>query len=164
MAETKVKPYTFLNSSIVGKGNEPDTQSAKRVVLSFNRLGSTLVSIGKIQEQKLSLIKTRNIWANQRKNILTKLQENQAIKTKAFSESLKSLRAAKDKESEKKQESMDVPDANKVSGEVKKEAEEITHAEAAFIISKLRKASYIGTEFEQFYNIMAKLTNIVEQK
>jgi hypothetical protein len=47
---------------------------------------------------------------------------------------------------------------------VKKEAEEITHAEAAFIISKLRKASYIGTEFEQFYTIMAKLTNIVEQK
>ena len=43
-------------------------------------------------------------------------------------------------------------------------ANDITQAEAAFIIAKLRKASYVGTEFEQFYQIMAKLTNLVEEK
>ena len=47
---------------------------------------------------------------------------------------------------------------------VVKNANEITKADAAFIIAKLRKASYIGTEFEQFYQIMAKLTNLVEEK
>lgn len=45
-----------------------------------------------------------------------------------------------------------------------KNANEITKADAAFIIAKLRKASYVGTEFEQFYQIMAKLTNLVEDK
>lgn len=45
-----------------------------------------------------------------------------------------------------------------------KNANEITKSDAAFIIAKLRKASYIGTEFEQFYQIMAKLTVLVEKE
>lgn len=45
-----------------------------------------------------------------------------------------------------------------------KSANEITKSDAAFIIAKLRKASYIGTEFEQFYQIMAKLTVLVEKE
>ena len=45
-----------------------------------------------------------------------------------------------------------------------KNANEITKSDAAFIIAKLRKASYVGTEFEQFYQIMAKLTVLVEKE
>ena len=39
-----------------------------------------------------------------------------------------------------------------------------TDKEAAFIIAKLRQATYQGVEFEQFYQIMAKLQEIVEKK
>jgi len=35
-----------------------------------------------------------------------------------------------------------------------------TPAEAAFLVSKLRQAQYSGAEFEQFYQIMAKLTKL----
>lgn len=45
-----------------------------------------------------------------------------------------------------------------------KNANEITKSEAAFIIAKLRKATYVGTEFEQFYQIMAKLSVLVEKE
>jgi len=45
-----------------------------------------------------------------------------------------------------------------------KNANEITKADAAFIIAKLRKATYIGTEFEQFYQIMAKLSVLVDKE
>ena len=45
-----------------------------------------------------------------------------------------------------------------------KETSELTKAEVSFIISKLRKATYVGTEFEQFYQIMAKLTSIIDKK
>lgn len=45
-----------------------------------------------------------------------------------------------------------------------KNANEITKSDAAFIISKLRKATYVGTEFEQFYQIMAKLSVLVEKE
>ena len=45
-----------------------------------------------------------------------------------------------------------------------KETSELTQAEVSFIISKLRKATYIGTEFEQFYQIMAKLTSVIDKK
>ena len=40
----------------------------------------------------------------------------------------------------------------------------LTDKEAAFIISKLRQASYQGTEFEAFYVIMAKLQNLADKK
>lgn len=45
-----------------------------------------------------------------------------------------------------------------------KNANEITKADAAFIIAKLRKATYVGTEFEQFYQIMAKLSVLVDKE
>ena len=45
-----------------------------------------------------------------------------------------------------------------------KNANDITQAEAAFIIAKLRKATYVGTEFEQFYQIMAKLSVQVDKE
>jgi hypothetical protein len=45
-----------------------------------------------------------------------------------------------------------------------KNANEITKSEAAFIIAKLRKATYVGTEFEQFYQIMAKLSVLVDKE
>ena len=45
-----------------------------------------------------------------------------------------------------------------------KETTELTKTEVSFIISKLRKATYVGTEFEQFYQIMAKLTSIMDKK
>ena len=38
--------------------------------------------------------------------------------------------------------------------------EMFTPAEAAFLVSKLRQAQYTGVEFEQFYQIMAKLTKL----
>ena len=47
---------------------------------------------------------------------------------------------------------------------VVKNANEITKADAAFIIAKLRKATYVGTEFEQFYQIMAKLSVLVDKE
>ena len=40
----------------------------------------------------------------------------------------------------------------------------LSEKEAAFIIAKLRQATYQGVEFEQFYQIMAKLQDIVEKK
>ena len=40
----------------------------------------------------------------------------------------------------------------------------LTEKDAAFIINKLRQASYQGVEFEQFYQIMSKLQDIVEKK
>ena len=39
-----------------------------------------------------------------------------------------------------------------------------TQEESAFIVSKLREASYKGTEFETFYKIMSKLALIAENK
>jgi len=45
---------------------------------------------------------------------------------------------------------------------VKKGAQEtFTSSDASFLINKLRQANYTGTEFEQFYTIMAKLTKII---
>lgn len=38
-----------------------------------------------------------------------------------------------------------------------------TQEESAFIVSKLREASYKGTEFETFYKIMSKLAKIGKQ-
>jgi hypothetical protein len=40
----------------------------------------------------------------------------------------------------------------------------ITKEEAAFVITKLRQADYKGSEFEQFYQVMAKLSDIVGKK
>ena len=40
----------------------------------------------------------------------------------------------------------------------------LTEKEAAFIITKLRQATYQGTEFEVFYQVMAKLQKIAENK
>jgi hypothetical protein len=39
-----------------------------------------------------------------------------------------------------------------------------TPAEAAFLVSKLRQAQYSGAEFEQFYQIMAKLTSLANSE
>ena len=39
-----------------------------------------------------------------------------------------------------------------------------TPAEAAFLVSKLRQAQYTGAEFEQFYQIMAKLTSLANSE
>lgn len=40
----------------------------------------------------------------------------------------------------------------------------LTKEEAAFVISKLRQSTYQGSEFEQFYQVMTKLSDIVEKK
>lgn len=53
------------------------------------------------------------------------------------------------------------PQEKKVMGKTK---EIFSDSEAAFIISKLRQAEYKGTEFETFYQIMAKLTKIADKK
>ena len=52
------------------------------------------------------------------------------------------------------------PQQKQVMGKTK---EVFSNSEAAFIISKLRQAEYKGTEFETFYQIMAKLTKIAEK-
>lgn len=39
----------------------------------------------------------------------------------------------------------------------------LNEEEASFVIAKLRQASYQGVEFELFYGVMTKLTNIVEK-
>jgi len=36
--------------------------------------------------------------------------------------------------------------------------------EAAFLVNKLRQANYTGAEFEQFYQIMAKLTKLANSE
>ena len=45
-----------------------------------------------------------------------------------------------------------------------KKADLFTPAEAAFLVSKLRQAQYTGAEFEQFYQIMAKLTSLANSE
>jgi len=40
----------------------------------------------------------------------------------------------------------------------------INEKEAGFIIAKLRQATYQGTEFETFYQVISKLQKIVENK
>lgn len=40
----------------------------------------------------------------------------------------------------------------------------LTKEEAGFVITKLRQSTYQGSEFEQFYQVMSKLTDIVEKK
>jgi hypothetical protein len=40
----------------------------------------------------------------------------------------------------------------------------LTDKEAAFVVTKLRQATYQGTEFEVFYQVMAKLQKIAEKK
>lgn len=54
----------------------------------------------------------------------------------------------------KKEQTKDVPPSNTLQKEM------FTPAEAAFLVSKLRQAQYTGAEFEQFYQIMAKLTKL----
>lgn len=62
----------------------------------------------------------------------------------------------------KKQEVIQEP---KVISRATKEVKELfTKEEATFLISKLRQATYQGTEFETFYQIMAKLTKIAEKQ
>ncbi len=50
--------------------------------------------------------------------------------------------------------------AKDVSPSSTSEKQIFTPAEAAFLVSKLRQAQYSGAEFEQFYQIMAKLTKL----
>jgi len=40
----------------------------------------------------------------------------------------------------------------------------LTNKEAAFVVTKLRQATYQGTEFEVFYQVMAKLQKLKESK
>ncbi len=40
----------------------------------------------------------------------------------------------------------------------------LTNKEAAFVVNKLRQATYQGTEFEVFYQVMAKLQKLTENK
>jgi hypothetical protein len=40
----------------------------------------------------------------------------------------------------------------------------LTDKEAGFIIAKLRQATYQGTEFETFYQVISKLQKLVEKK
>lgn len=40
----------------------------------------------------------------------------------------------------------------------------LTDKEAAFIVTKLRQATYQGTEFEVFYQVMTKLQKLTENK
>lgn len=39
----------------------------------------------------------------------------------------------------------------------------LTPKEAAFVVTKLRQATYQGSEFELFYQVMAKLQALVEK-
>jgi len=41
---------------------------------------------------------------------------------------------------------------------------QLTEKETSFIIAKLRQATYTGSEFETFYNIMSKLQTFIEKK
>lgn len=59
---------------------------------------------------------------------------------------------------------MGLVDKVKVKETKQIDAEVLNGKEAAFVITKLRQASYQGTEFETFYQIMAKLQLIVENK
>lgn len=56
--------------------------------------------------------------------------------------------------------------ADKVKQQVvgKDESSNLTNKEATFVITKLRQATYQGTEFELFYQVMSKLQTIVENK
>ena len=45
-----------------------------------------------------------------------------------------------------------------------KAPEMLTEKEVAFVVSKLRQATYQGSEFEAFYSIMSKLQQLVETK
>jgi len=47
---------------------------------------------------------------------------------------------------------------------VKSSSSTFNSSESAFIISKLRQAQYTGAEFEQFYQIMAKLTKLSNEQ
>lgn len=40
----------------------------------------------------------------------------------------------------------------------------LSNKEAAFVVNKLRQATYQGTEFEVFYQVMAKLQKLTESK
>ena len=40
----------------------------------------------------------------------------------------------------------------------------VTDKEAAFIVAKLRQATYTGSEFETFYTVMTKLQSFIEKK
>jgi len=54
-----------------------------------------------------------------------------------------------------------------VSKEVKKPKNTssiFSATDAAFLINKLRQANYTGAEFEQFYQIMAKLTKLANSE
>ena len=59
---------------------------------------------------------------------------------------------------------MGLVDKVKIKESKQIDAEILNGKEAAFIITKLRQASYQGIEFETFYQIMAKLQLIVENK
>ena len=49
--------------------------------------------------------------------------------------------------------------------ELKKGSKELlTPKEISFITTKLRQATYQGTEFETFYQVMAKLQSLSENK
>lgn len=41
---------------------------------------------------------------------------------------------------------------------------DITKSELTFILSKLKSATYIGSEFETFYAVWVKLSTLVESK
>ena len=47
---------------------------------------------------------------------------------------------------------------------VQKEKDELTIQDLKFLLIKLRSATYKGEEFEQFYQVWVKLTDVLEQK
>ena len=48
--------------------------------------------------------------------------------------------------------------------QVQKDKNELTIADLKFLLTKLRSADYKGVEFEQFYQVWAKLTDALELK
>ena len=50
--------------------------------------------------------------------------------------------------------------ANRVAVSKSNDGEQITITEIDFILSKLRTATFKGEEFETFYNVWVKLSNI----
>jgi hypothetical protein len=41
---------------------------------------------------------------------------------------------------------------------------DITESELTFILTKLKSAQYLGSEFETFYSVWVKLSKILEEK
>lgn len=53
---------------------------------------------------------------------------------------------------------------DKVSNDSSSKKGDLTIKECEFLLAKLRSAQYTGDEFEQFYVVFKKITEIIESK